>query len=118
MPSPTAVRSVGPCGRSGRPQLLPGHGATLGHPGHLNHAGGDEALHHLGLRRVVVTSPYPDSHHEAERVYLAQTGIEAIAMHGMGLRKGRSLPESHPKRSCSFLWRPGTTRPMACSSVA
>jgi maleate isomerase len=56
-----------------------------------------EALHHLALRRVVVTSPYPDSHHEAERVYLAQTGIEAIAMHGMGLEKGQAFANVTPE---------------------
>jgi maleate isomerase len=61
-----------------------------------------EALHHLGLRRVVVTSPYPDSHHEAERVYLEQTGIEAIAMHGMGLEKGPEFARVTPEEILQF----------------
>jgi maleate isomerase len=61
-----------------------------------------EALHHLGLRRVVVTSPYPDSHHEAERVYLAQTGIEAIAMHGMGLEQGQEFASVTPEEIMQF----------------
>ena len=60
------------------------------------------ALHHLALRRVVVTSPYPDSHHEAERVYLAQTGIEAIAMHGMGLEKGQEFANVTPEEIVQF----------------
>lgn len=61
-----------------------------------------EALHHLALRRVVVTSPYPDSHHEAEQVYLAQTGIEAIAMHGMGLEKGQEFANVTPEEIVQF----------------
>jgi maleate isomerase len=61
-----------------------------------------EALHHLELRRVVVTSPYPDNHHEAERVYLAQTGIEAIAMRGMGLKKGQEFAAVTPEAILQF----------------
>jgi maleate isomerase len=61
-----------------------------------------EALRHLGLRRVVVTSPYPDSHHEAERVYLEQTGIEAIAMRGMGLEKGQEFARVTPEEILQF----------------
>src|SRR5262249_214914 len=56
-----------------------------------------EALLHLGLRRVVVTSPYPDDHHAAERVYLAQTGIDAIAMRGMGFEKGADFARVTPE---------------------
>ena len=61
-----------------------------------------EALHHLEMRRVVVTSPYPDSHHEAERVYLKQTGIEAIAMRGMGLEKGQEFAAVTPEAILQF----------------
>jgi maleate isomerase len=61
-----------------------------------------EALQQLGLRRVVVTSPYPDSHHEAERVYLAQAGIEAIAMHGMGLETGQAFADVTPAAIAQF----------------
>jgi maleate isomerase len=61
-----------------------------------------EALRHLGLRRVVVTSPYPDSHHEAERVYLAQTGIEAIVMRGMGLEKAQAYARVTPEEIMQF----------------
>lgn len=61
-----------------------------------------EALQHLGLRRVVVTSPYPDSHHEAERGYLAQAGIEAIAMHGMGLETGQAFATVTPEAISQF----------------
>jgi len=61
-----------------------------------------EALQHLGLRRVVVTSPYPDSHHEAERAYLEQTGIAAIAMRGMGLEKGQEFAKVTPEEILQF----------------
>ena len=43
-----------------------------------------EALQHVGIRRVVLTSPYPHSYHEAESRYLAEAGIETVASSGMG----------------------------------
>ena len=61
-----------------------------------------EALAHLGLKRVVVTSPYPDDHHVAERAYLRQTGIDAIAMHGMGIEKGNEFAEVTPEEIYRF----------------
>ena len=61
-----------------------------------------EALHHLGLGRVVVTSPYPDSHHESERRYLEQTGIEAVRMRGMGLEKGAEFAQVTPEQIYQF----------------
>jgi maleate isomerase len=61
-----------------------------------------EALQHLDLRRVVVTSSYPDSHHEAERIYLAHAGIEAIAMHGMGLETGQAFATVTPEAIVQF----------------
>ena len=61
-----------------------------------------EALNHLRLRRVVVTSPYPEDHHEAERIYLKHTGIEAIAMHGMGFEKGNEFAKVTPEEILKF----------------
>jgi maleate isomerase len=61
-----------------------------------------QALQHLGLKRVVVTSPYPEDHHEAERIYLEQTGIEAIAMHGMGFEKGNEFAKVTPEEIFQF----------------
>ena len=61
-----------------------------------------EAMHHLDMRRVVVTSPYPDDHHVAERVYLEQTGIEAISMQGMGFEKGQEFAQVTPEEIFNF----------------
>jgi maleate isomerase len=61
-----------------------------------------EAMQHLGMRQVVVTSPYPDSHHEAERAYLQQIGIEAIAMQGMGLEQGQQFAQVTPEEIFAF----------------
>ena len=61
-----------------------------------------QAMRHLGLRRVVVTSPYPDSHHEAERMYLEQSSIEAISMRGMGLEKGQDFAKVKPEEVLQF----------------
>ncbi len=45
-----------------------------------------KALQHLGIRRVVLTSPYPESYHEAESRYLAEAGIETAHASGMGFQ--------------------------------
>ena len=61
-----------------------------------------EALQHLGLRRVVVTSPYPESHHEAERAYLAAAGITAVAMEGMGMSAAAEFAAVSPAEIYRF----------------
>jgi maleate isomerase len=61
-----------------------------------------EAMQHLGLRQVVVTSPYPESHHEAERAYLAEAGITAVAMEGMGLHTAAEFAAVSPGEICRF----------------
>ena len=61
-----------------------------------------EALQYLELRRVVVTSPYPDDHHDAERAYLKETGIEAIAMRGMGFKTGPEFAKVTPEEILQF----------------
>ena len=66
-----------------------------------------EAPHHLGAQRVVVTSPYPDDRHEAERSYLEAAGIEVLGIHGMGLSGGReyaAVPPGEIERFCIERW--------------
>ncbi|MED5405648.1 MAG: hypothetical protein VX484_06665, partial [Chloroflexota bacterium] len=50
-----------------------------------------EALQHMDMKKIVVTTPYPDSHHVAERAYLKEAGIEALTMQGMGLESAEGF---------------------------
>ena len=61
-----------------------------------------EALLHLSLSRVVVTSPYPDSHHESERAYMAEAGVQAPTMRGMGLTRGEEFARVPPQEIYRF----------------
>ena len=67
-----------------------------------------EALQHLGIRRVVLTSPYPHSYHEAESRYLAEAGIETVAASGMGFQAAWEFAAVEPEeifRFCLEAWR-------------
>ncbi len=67
-----------------------------------------EALQHLGIRRVVLTSPYPHSYHEAESRYLAEAGIETVAASGMGFRAAAEFAAVAPDeiyRFCLEAWQ-------------
>ncbi len=48
-----------------------------------------EALQRFGAERVVLTSPYVDSHNEHEAAYLRAADIDPIVMRGMGLTSGK-----------------------------
>ena len=61
-----------------------------------------EALQHLGMTKIVVTTPYPDSHHVAERAYLREAGIEAITMQGMGLDTAEGFASVPPQAIFDF----------------
>ncbi len=61
-----------------------------------------EALKHLGARRVVLTSPYVDSHNEHEARYLREAGIEPVLMRGMGLTSGRQYSRVTPDEIRDF----------------
>jgi maleate isomerase len=66
-----------------------------------------EALQHLGIRRVVLTSPYPHSYHEAESRYLAEAGIETVAASGMGFQSAAdfaAVPPEEIYRFCLEAW--------------
>ena len=61
-----------------------------------------EALQHMGMNKIVVTTPYPDSHHTAEREYLKEAGIEALAMQGMGLETAEGFASVSPQEIFDF----------------
>ena len=67
-----------------------------------------EALQHLGIRRVVLTSPYPHSYHESESRYLAEVGIETVAASGMGYETAAEFAAVPPDEIFKFAlnaWR-------------
>ncbi len=67
-----------------------------------------EALQHLGIRRVVLTSPYPHSYHDAESRYLTEAGIETVAASGMGLQTAAAFAAVSPAEIYRFAlegWR-------------
>ena len=61
-----------------------------------------EALQHLRLKKIVVTTPYPDSHHVAERAYLEEAGITALTMQGMGLETAEGFASVPPQEIFDF----------------
>ena len=67
-----------------------------------------EALQHLGARRIVLTSPYVDSHNEHEAIYLREAGIEPVLMRGMGLTSGKQYCRVTPdeiRKFCLDAWQ-------------
>lgn len=68
-----------------------------------------EALQHLQAQRIVVATPYPDSHHSAEQAYLEASGIQPLAMRGMGLHTAAefaAVPPAEIRRFCLEAWEP------------
>ena len=61
-----------------------------------------EALQHMDMKNIVVTTPYPDSHHVAERAYLKEAGIEALTMQGMGLESAEGFASVRPQEIFDF----------------
>ena len=67
-----------------------------------------EALLYLGIRRVVLTSPYPHSYHDAESRYLAEAGIETVYADGMGFQAANEFAAVPPEEIYRFslgAWR-------------
>jgi maleate isomerase len=61
-----------------------------------------EAMQHLGVTKVVVTSPYEDSHHDSERAYLEEAGIHPIKMEGMNLHSADEYAAVTPQEIYDF----------------
>ncbi len=67
-----------------------------------------EALLYLGIRRVVLTSPYPHSYHDAESRYLAEADIETVYADGMGFQAANEFAAVLPEEIYRFsldAWR-------------
>lgn len=55
------------------------------------------AFAHLGLRRVVVATPYIDELNRAEEQFFAAHGIEVLAIRGLGIRRAADIGKCSPK---------------------
>ena len=84
-------------------EVLRGDGAGVRHsPTTSTMLAAAEALQHLGIRKVVLTSPYPHSYHEAESKLLGRGGdrnggsfrhgIQLLLRSLLPFRTGRNLP--------------------------
>ena len=61
-----------------------------------------QALRHAGAARVVVATPYTEDHHEPERAYLEDAGVEVVAISGMGLEGGEQYSRVPPRDIYDF----------------
>ena len=61
-----------------------------------------EALQHFNAKRIVLASPYVDSHNEHEAEYMRQANIEPVVMRGMGLTSGKMYCQVTPDEIRSF----------------
>ena len=69
-----------------------------------------EALQHLDIRRVVLTSPYPHSYHDAETRFLSEAGIETVHAAGMGFQAAAEFAAVTPDEIFRFAleaWQQG-----------
>ena len=63
------------------------------------------ALGTLGVRRVVVTTPYPDELNMLEQRFLEDEGIEVLAIAGMGIVDAFSIGKVTPQETYDFARR-------------
>jgi maleate isomerase len=56
----------------------------------------------LGIERVVLTSPYPHSYHDAESRYLEEAGIETVHAAGMGFQTAAEFAAVSPDEIYRF----------------
>jgi maleate isomerase len=61
-----------------------------------------EALQHVGAEKVAVATPYTETHHEAERAYLLEAGLETVVIKGMGLTGGEQYSVVSPQEIFDF----------------
>ena len=63
------------------------------------------ALQSLGLRRIVVTTPYPDELNVLEKQFLEDEGIEVLSISGMGIVDAFSIGKVTPQETYAFARR-------------
>lgn len=66
-----------------------------------------EALEVLELRRLVVTTPYPEEVDEREKSFFEKNGFSVINMQGLGIKEGYRLAQVSPQeiyRFCTDAW--------------
>ena len=74
----------------------------MGHAHDIHHAGCCRGFAASRAEKIVVSTPYPDSHHEAERAYLKEAGIEALSTQGMGLETAEGFAAVPPQEIYDF----------------
>jgi maleate isomerase len=56
-----------------------------------------DAFGHLGLRRLVVATPYIDELNQAEKRFFEGSGFEVLDIRGLGIRRAADLGRCYPK---------------------
>lgn len=64
-----------------------------------------DAFGHLGLRRLVVATPYIDELNQAERRFFEAGGFEVIDIRGLGIRRAADLGRCYPKEAMDLALR-------------
>jgi maleate cis-trans isomerase len=61
-----------------------------------------EALEVLGMRRLIIASPYTQELDTAEKKFFEENGFEVLGIHGMEIRDGYEFAEVHPEEIYKF----------------
>jgi maleate isomerase len=70
----------------------------------------DEALKALGVRRLVVITPYPKAADDEEKSFLERSGYEVVNIRGLGAQSGAEICSITPQQAYDFAkstWVPG-----------
>lgn len=64
-----------------------------------------DAFGHLGLRRIVVATPYIDELNQAETRFFEAGGFEVLDIRGLGIRRAADLGRCYPKDAMDLALR-------------
>jgi maleate isomerase len=64
-----------------------------------------DAFRHLGLRRLVVATPYIDELNQAEKHFFEADGFEVLDIRGLGIRRAADLGRCYPKEAMELALR-------------